>query len=104
MARQSQRNSNIVPFPRSNHFDSDASTERAQDLAYQALEAPTAGEARRLADRALKLDPDCVDALIIRAETLRLDNEEYLKHMRKAVQAGEKALGQDFIRRNQGRF
>src|SRR3989304_1922981 len=39
----------------------------AQELAYDALEAPNASEARRLAARALELDPECVDALLLQA-------------------------------------
>jgi tetratricopeptide (TPR) repeat protein len=74
--------------------------EQAQELAYCAMEEPSNARARKLAERALKLDPDCVDALVIRAQTRRSTPEEFIAELRAAVQAGERSLGkQKFIER-----
>ncbi|MEK7404462.1 MAG: tetratricopeptide repeat protein [Acidobacteriota bacterium] len=78
--------------------------EEAQDLAYRAMEAATAKQARELTEQALKLDPDCVDALIIRAQAQPLARKEYIARLRLAVEAGERSLGSDFIRDNSGHF
>ena len=78
--------------------------EAAQDLAYRAMEAASKEEARKLAEQALKLDPDCVDALVIRAQAQRLSQKEYIARLRVAVEAGKRSLGSDFIRQNTGHF
>lgn len=78
--------------------------EQAQELAYRAMEARTAKEGRRLAAQALKLDPDCVDALVLLAQTQQLSPQEYIERMRAAVQAGERSLGSDFFQHNKGHF
>src|ERR1019366_9065581 len=41
---------------------------QAQELAFDAQEARTEAQALKLAKRALRLDPDCVDALVVQAE------------------------------------
>ena len=50
--------------------------EQAQELAYQAMEEPSCPKARKLAEKALKLDPACIDALVIRTQTRRLKPAE----------------------------
>lgn len=78
--------------------------EQAQDLAYQAMEAESVAEARKLVRRALKLDPDCVDALVILAQSENLSDEEYIDRLDAALKAGTRALGSDFFKRNGGKF
>src|SRR6202043_2926714 len=46
--------------------------EQAQELAYRAMDEPSTARARKLAEKALKLDPACIDALVLRAQTRRL--------------------------------
>ncbi len=58
--------------------DSSDPIARAQDLAYEAMEAPPL-EAQRLARQAVALDPDCVDALVVRA----LDEERLPQRIRR---------------------
>ena len=75
---------------------------QAQELAYQALEAERASQAAALARRALKLDPDCVDALVTRAHLTARNPEEKLAMIGKAVEAGERSLGKEFFEDNKG--
>lgn len=78
--------------------------DEAQQIAFDAMDAPTAAEARRLAKRALKLDPDCVDALVVMADVDAGTTREMIEALQKAVAAGERSLGADFIRKNRGYF
>jgi tetratricopeptide (TPR) repeat protein len=75
----------------------------AQQLAYDAMEAPSDREASRLAREALKIDPDCVDALVIVAELTRSPTKR-LFLFEEAVKVGEKRLGEDFFAENEGHF
>ncbi len=64
--------------------------ERAQELCFEAFDA----WGRRqilLADRALALDPECVDALVLKGERTH-ELEEALRFFQRAVAAGEKSL------------
>ncbi|MGC8549070.1 MAG: tetratricopeptide repeat protein [Acidobacteriaceae bacterium] len=78
--------------------------EMAQELAYDAMEADSPAKARKLAQKALALDPDCVDALVLLAGLESRSPQEAIESLRKAVQAGERSLGADFIRKNKGYF
>ena len=82
---------------------SDDPKEQAQQLAYDAMEAPSAKEALRLARSALKLDPDCVDARCVVADETRSDAKR-LQLLAEAVEAGERSLGPDFFVENKGHF
>lgn len=76
----------------------------AQDLAFDALEAKTAAAARKLARRALKKDPDCVDALVVLAQIDSKSSQEMIAALEKAVAAGERSLGKKFFAENKGDF
>jgi tetratricopeptide (TPR) repeat protein len=78
--------------------------EQAQDLAYRAMEEPSSAKARKLAEKALKLDPDCIDAMMIHAQTRRLSSEKYIAEVRAAVKAGERGLGEERFRKDRGHF
>jgi len=78
--------------------------EQAQSLAFEAMEASSEKEARRLAEEALKLDPGCVDALMVLIETEDLDIEQYEARLRAAVGAAEHSLGPAFFEENMGHF
>lgn len=77
---------------------------QAQDLAYQAMEAPTPFEAARKAKQALELNPDCVDALTVKAYTAAHSEEEMIDLYRKAVEAGERTLGKELFEDQKGHF
>jgi hypothetical protein len=77
--------------------------EQAEELVFDALEADTDEEARRLTEAALKLDPDCVDALTLIAQLADSPMKSVSK-LRAAVEAGESRLGKDFFEENKGYF
>ena len=76
----------------------------AQELAFEAMEAGSAAQARKLAKRALRLHPDCVDALMVMADLDARTPREMIEATQKAVAAGERSLGEKFIRENTGHF
>ena len=78
--------------------------DEAQQLAFDAMEAESAAEARKLAKRALKLDPDCVDALVTMTDLDARSTRETIEGLQKAVEAGERSLGAKFIKKNKGHF
>ena len=78
--------------------------DEAQDLAFDAMEAESEAEARKLAKRALKLDPDCVDALVLLTSLDARSAKEAITGLQKAVAAGERSLGAKFIEENKGHF
>lgn len=77
---------------------------RAQEIAYQAMEAASAHEAAELAGQALDLDPDCVDALCTLAHSTCASEMERIAKLREAVEVAERTLGERFIKKNRGHF
>ncbi|MEH7414370.1 SEC-C metal-binding domain-containing protein [Neobacillus drentensis] len=76
--------------------------ERARNLIYDAFQ--TEGKQRyKLAEEALKLNPNCVDAYVILAEKTKSLEEAILLY-EKGIQAGERDLGKDFFKENKGYF
>ncbi|HEY2421547.1 MAG TPA: SEC-C metal-binding domain-containing protein [Neobacillus sp.] len=76
--------------------------EQAQQLIYDAFEVE--GKKRyQLAQRALDLDPNCVDAYVILAEKVG-NLKEMAKLYEKGMRVGEKELGKAFILENKGHF
>ena len=78
--------------------------DEAQQLAFDAMEAETDAQAIKLANRALKLYPDCVDALVVLAEIESESPRKLIEALKKAVAAGERSLGATYIRQNTGHF
>ncbi|MES2394160.1 MAG: tetratricopeptide repeat protein [Acidobacteriota bacterium] len=76
----------------------------AQELAFDAMEARSAGEAHRFAKRALRLDPDCVDALLVLCDLDARTVKARIAGLEKAVAAGERSLGEKFMREGEGHF
>lgn len=77
---------------------------RAQELAFEAMEAESAEKARELAQRALAIDPDCVDALVVMTDLQATTAREAIAGLKKAVEAGERSLGAEFFQQNKGHF
>lgn len=76
--------------------------EKAQELLFDAYEA-TGKKKMKLAKEALKLYPDSPDAYnILAGFTISSVKEEEL--LLKAIEAGERELGQDFFKENKGHF
>lgn len=93
------------PSAREGLSDTEANArDEAQQWAFEAMEATSEAQARKLAKRALRLDPDCVDALALLADLDAHTQREMIEALQKAVAAGERSLGEKFIRENQGHF
>jgi tetratricopeptide (TPR) repeat protein len=78
--------------------------DEAQQIAFDAMEADSAAVARKLAKRALRLDPDCVDALVLMNDLDARTRKDRIEGLKNAVAAGERTLGAKFIRENKGHF
>ena len=77
--------------------------EEAQQLVYDAWDAPTRQRSVLLARRALEISPDCTDAYVILAE-LASTIEEATELYRQGIKAGERALGKKCFRDDVGYF
>lgn len=76
--------------------------ERARDLVYDAYQSD--GKQRyKLAEEAVRLNPNCVDAYVILAEKTKSLEEAILLY-EKGIQAGERELGKAFFKENKGYF
>ncbi|MBO0959076.1 SEC-C domain-containing protein [Neobacillus sp. MM2021_6] len=76
--------------------------ERARNLIYDAYQ--TDGKKRyKLAEEALQLNPNCVDAYVILAEKTKSLEEAILLY-EKGILAGERELGTAFFKENKGYF
>ncbi|HPA47228.1 MAG TPA: tetratricopeptide repeat protein [bacterium] len=78
--------------------------DQAQDLMYDAWEAPTRRKAISLAKKALKTSPDCADAYTFLAENAAETLDEAIGLYQKAVEAGKRALGDDVFEECVGDF
>ena len=78
--------------------------EKAQELIVTAFESNDPKKQVEVARKALKIDPDNVDALVILAEHASTDVFQAISGYRKAIQAGERSLGEDFFREHEGHF
>ena len=77
---------------------------RAQMLAFDAMEADSPLEAVALAREALKIDPNCVDALATVANDPRNTIGQRIAGLRLALAAAEAELGPDFAEKYKGEF
>lgn len=77
---------------------------KAQEMMYDAWEAPTRQRAIALARKALEVSPDCADAFTLLAEETAESLAEALELYRKGVEAGERALGKRAFKENVGDF
>jgi tetratricopeptide (TPR) repeat protein len=77
---------------------------RAQDLVYQAYEAPSRAKAVKLARQALELSPDCAEAYVLLAEAEAKTVEQARAYYQKGVEAGERALGPEAFEEDVGHF
>ena len=77
---------------------------RAQELAYDAMEANSLVEALRLVNAALKLDPDCTEAQRLMVSLVPMDLDSHIRLMRETVDKAERHMGESFIQQNTGHF
>jgi tetratricopeptide (TPR) repeat protein len=93
------------PSPTDGLSDGEADArDKAQQLAFDAMEAESEAQARKLAKSALRLDPDCVDALVVMNDLDAHTTQALIAGLQQAVAAGERSLGAQFIRENTGHF
>lgn len=76
----------------------------AQEVIYDAWEAPTKKRRIALARKALEISPDCADAYLILAETEAASVEDVINLYRKGVEAGERAIGKKAFKNDVGHF
>ncbi|MEN8006396.1 MAG: hypothetical protein ABFS42_05240 [Candidatus Krumholzibacteriota bacterium] len=78
--------------------------ELAQEFAFEAYEATDEEAALELVDKALLVDPHCVDALTIRAFITSEDVGELVTALEHAATCGENELGEEFFAEFMGGF
>lgn len=78
--------------------------DEAQQLMYDAWEAPSRQRAIKLARQALELSPDCADAYLLLADLASASFRERFDFLRQGVEAGRRALGKAFFRDHVGEF
>ena len=76
----------------------------AQEIAFQAMEADNPKEMVTLTSKALLLDPDCTDALVIKAISSSYTRTEAIEKIKHAVLVAEKRLGTKYFEENRGHF
>lgn len=79
----------------------------AQEHAYNAMEAMANEDwelAQHEAMKAIKLDPNCVDALTVMSQLGSENETELIDNLRRTVERGEKSLGTKFFQENVGWF
>jgi len=84
------------------HREAETPQEKARELISQAVSAPER-KARKLVKDALELDPDCVDAYVLRGE-MAASLPETIAEFRRAVAAGERSLGAEVFEEDRGVF
>lgn len=80
------------------------SVEEAQNLAYEAMNADNPFEALELAKKALKLDPDCVDALMLMVKLTSRSLPEAIEKVKKIAARTEQKFGRKYFEENKGHF
>lgn len=78
--------------------------DQAQEIMYDAFEAPTRKRAIALARRALEVSPDCADAYFLLAQETAESLEEAIDLYQKGVEAGERAIGKRMFEEDAGHF
>jgi len=82
-------------------------TYEAQQHAFDAMEAMGEQDwdrAHHSAMAAVKIDPNCVDALHVLSQMGSENDEELIDNLRRTVERGEKGLGKKFFQENVGYF
>jgi tetratricopeptide (TPR) repeat protein len=96
-----QSGDNVLPFPY--NTDNRGDKWQAQQLVFAAWESKSAAHRIELANEALELDPNCVDAYMILANDAAENRQDILNYLRQGVDAGERDLG-DTLSEGVGHF
>ncbi len=96
----------LSQIPNFGHIDNSElrAVDRAQQIMYDAWEAPTSKRAVALAKKALDISADCADAYILLAQETAMSLDEMIALYRKGVEAGERALGKEVFVEDVGHF
>jgi tetratricopeptide (TPR) repeat protein len=86
------------------HRMADTPLKQAQELMYDAWDAPSARQAVRLARKALEISPDCADAYALLAQETARNPREAADLYARGVIAGERALGKQAFKEYAGHF
>lgn len=78
--------------------------EQAQELMYEAWNAPTKRKRVELARRALEISPDCADAYVLLAQESTRSVKKAKELYEQGVRAAERALGPEVFREDVGHF
>jgi len=78
--------------------------DKAQEIMYDAWDAPTSARAIALAREALDVSPDCADAYVLLARETARSLDKEIDLYRKGMEAGERALGKASFKQNAGHF
>ncbi|MDA8168308.1 MAG: hypothetical protein M0Z59_01245 [Nitrospiraceae bacterium] len=78
--------------------------DEAQDIMYDAWDAPTREGAIALARKALEISSDCADAYVLLAQETAKSLTKEIDLYRKGVEAGERALGKKAFTADVGHF
>lgn len=76
-------------------FKPETPLEQAQSIMWEAFETDSLKRRISLANKAIKLCPDCADAYVLLAEEGSRSSEEAIRYYRKGVEAGKRALGEE---------
>jgi len=82
----------------------DPKLRKAQDIMYQAFEETNPAKRISLARKALKTSDKCADAFVLLAEEQADTVARALEYYQKGVDAGERALGNDYFKEAVGHF
>jgi len=85
------------------HADFDP-VEQAQELAYEAMDTPDPFEALELTNKALQLDPDCIDAYLQMTNLTSASIPETITKVKKIIVRTEQKLGRKYFEENKGHF
>lgn len=96
-------NALLMSVARLSEDPGDQALDLAQEKAFEAMEAPTAGKRVALARAALALSPRCADAYLVLAQETH-DADEALDLYRRAVAAGAEAVGELAFNNDVGLF
>lgn len=81
-----------------------APLEQAQELFYQALDAPSRGQRIKMTRQALSICEDCADAWLLLAEEEAKTRVESELYIRRALEAAERTLGAKAFKEYHGAF
>lgn len=82
----------------------DPGLEEAQDLIYEAFDEPDPDIRIEMAREALDISPNCADAYVLLAEEEAETLEEAAEYYQQGVEAGERALGDEYFENYAGQF